>query len=189
MPKSVEVDFEGLSPYSQSRHHETPRHNRETWEDYEERTWREKCWTNDDGFIQIPAMAFKQALDACAKRLGEQIPGKGKRTYSKPFASGVICEENVSLKGCRKDDCEAVAINANSDGVRGSGKRVRRYFPQWSKWSGTAKFLVLDDVITRDVFEKHFVEAGRFIGVGRFRPENGGLNGRFRAAAFHWSDI
>jgi hypothetical protein len=46
----------------------------------------------------------------------------------------------------------------------------------------------MDDTVTREIFERYFNQAGHFIGVGRFRPENGGMNGRFRATAFHWAD-
>jgi hypothetical protein len=189
MPKIVEVQFASVSPYSQSRKHNTPKLEKETWDDHEIRTWREKCTTNDKGEIVVPAMAFKQALDAVAKRLGDQIPGKGKATYTKHFLGGVICEEDVVLPGCRKDDAPPIKLSCNSDGKRGSGKRVDRTFPQWSKWSGIARFAILDDTITRPVFERHFREAGRFIGIGRFRPENGGLNGRFQATAFQWQDV
>jgi hypothetical protein len=188
MMKIVEVDLVSTAPYSQSRQHAEPKLNRETHEDYEVRTWREKCTTNADGEICIPAMGFKQALDDCAKMLGLQIPGKGKATYTKHFKAGVICEADVPI-GVHKDDVPGVTINANSDGVRGSGKRVRRTFPQVSEWKGTARFAILDDSITRDVFEKHLTEAGRFIGIGRFRPQNGGLNGRFKPVAFRWSEL
>jgi hypothetical protein len=189
MPKIVEVDFTGVSPYSQSRKHNTPKLDKETWDDQEARTWREKCTVNEKGEIVIPAMAFKQALDAVAKRLGDQIPGKGKSTYTKHFVGGVICEEDVMLVGCYKKDCPSITISANSDGVRGSGKRVDRTFPQWPKWNGRARFVIMDDTITNEVFERHFREAGRFIGVGRFRPEKGGLNGRFQPTAFQWQNI
>ena len=144
------------------------------------RTWREKCSTDENGEIVIPAMAFKQALDAVAKRLGDQIPGKGKSTYTKHFKGGVICESDVKI-GYRKDEVPGITISANSDGVRGSGKRVSRTFPQVPRWEGVpARFVILDDTVTPVVFERHLVELGRFIGIGRFRPENGGLNGRFR---------
>ena len=121
--------------------------------------------------------------------MGEQVPGRGKSTYTKSFVGGVIVEDDVVLAGCSKKDCPGVTINANADGKRGSGKRVKRTFPQWPKWSGVVKFAILDDAITKEVFERHFREAGRFVGVGRFRPENGGLNGRFRADKFAWSEI
>jgi hypothetical protein len=189
MPKIVEVHLSSVSPYSQSRQHDTPKLNKETWDSYEQRTWREKCTVDSEGNVVMPAMALKQALDAVAKRLSEQIPGKGKSTFTKHFASGVICEENVVLVGCEKENCPSVTINANADGKRGSGKRVKRTFPQWPKWSGVARFAILDDTVTPAVFERHLNEAGRFIGVGRFRPENGGLNGRFRCEKFVWSDV
>ena len=188
MPKLVEVSFANISPYSQSHQHVTPKLAKETHDAYEQRTWREKCNANDKGEIVLPAMAFKQALDAVAKRLGEQIPGRGKATYTKAFVGGVLCEDDVVLAGCFKKDCPSVTISANADGKRGSGKRVWRTFPQWAKWGGVARFAILDDTVTKEVFERHFREAGRFVGVGRFRPENGGMKGRFRADKFVWSD-
>src|SRR6185312_9370943 len=169
MPKMVEVDFEGISPYSQSRKHDTPKLEKETADAHEQRTWREKCSTDANGIVVIPAMAFKQALDTVAKRLGDQIPGKGKATYTKHFMGGVLCESDVSL-GFNKDDAPSITLSCDSSGKRGStsgSKRVNRTFPQWPKWGGTARFAVLDDTVTPAVFERHFTEAGRFVGVGR----------------------
>ena len=42
MPKLVEVTFSSVSPYSQSRQHDTPKLEKETWDKFEQRTWREK---------------------------------------------------------------------------------------------------------------------------------------------------
>lgn len=186
--KIVEVDLVSTAPYSQSRQHTEPKLEKEAANAYEKRTWREKCTVNADSMVCIPAMAFKQALDGAAKMLSIQIPGKGKATYTKHFRAGVICEADVPI-GVHKDAVPGITINANSDGVRGSGKRVQRTFPQVPSWAGTARFAVLDDTITREVFERHLVEAGRFVGIGRFRPENGGLNGRFKPVEFRWSDL
>lgn len=188
MVKQVEVDIVGVSPYSQSRMHDTPKLPKETWDEFELRTWREKANYDVNGELFVPEMAFKQALDAVAKTLGIQIPGKGKSTYTKHFLSGVLCDTPLML-GVKKDEVEVVKINANADGIRGSGKRVVRYFPVVPKWTGTTRFVVLNDIITKEVFERHMIEAGQFIGVGRFRPEKGGLNGRFKVAAFRWSEI
>ena len=189
MPKIVTVQLESLAPYSQSRKHDTPDlGTKERPDDKEVRTWREKCTVNEHGEIVIPAMALKQALDAVAKRLGDQIPGKGKSTYTKHFKGGVICQADVPI-GWMKETVPSITISANSDGVRGSGKRVNRIFPQVPHWKGTATFAILDDMVTQKVFERHLEEAGRFIGIGRFRPENGGLNGRFRPVKFEYQDI
>jgi hypothetical protein len=186
--KIVEVRLESTSPYSQSRMHDTPKLDRERPDDYEVRTWREKCTVDGDGVICIPAMALKQMLDASAKLLGIQIPGKGKSTFTKHFKAGVICEGDVPI-GVRKEDVPSVTINANSTGERGSGKRVKRTFPIVSQWSGTARFAIFDETVTRDIFERHLTEAGRFVGIGRFRPENGGLYGRFKPTSFRWSEL
>jgi hypothetical protein len=189
--KTVTVTLKSVTPYSQSRQHDTPRKQGETWEDYEKRTWRDKCNIANgaaDGEIIIPAMALKQLLDSSAKKLSIQIPGKGKATYTKHFISDVICDNDIPL-GVKKSEVKSVTINANSDGVRGSGKRVKRTFPQIEKWEATtATFTIFDDTITRDIFEQTLTFGGKSIGIGRFRPEKGGLNGRFVCSNFRWSD-
>lgn len=186
--KTVIVTIEGTAPYSQSRKHDMPKVEKESPDAYEARTWRDKCTVDDSGEICIPAMAWKQALDAAAKLLGMPVPGKGKNLYTKHFKAGVLCEADSPI-GVMKADVASVTISANSDGVRGSGKRVSRTFPVIPLWTCDVSFAVLDDTITKPVFEKHLTEAGRFVGIGRFRPENGGLNGRFRPVTFKWKDI
>lgn len=188
MAKTVLVHIESVSPYSSSRMHDTPKLDKESHGDYEIRTWREKSNYDSDGMIFIPAMAFKQALDDAAKMFSTVIPGKGKSTYTKHFKSGVLCLTDMAL-GFHKDKVDSVTINANADGVRGSGKRVKRTFPIVPKWKGVIEIVIGDDTITPDVFEKFMKDTGRFIGVGRFRPQNGGTNGRFNVVKFEWTDI
>ncbi len=186
--KTVTVHIRGLAPYSQARMHDTPKLEKEAMDAYEQRTWREKSNYDRDGIIYIPAMALKQAMDAAAKKLGDQIPGKGKSTYTKYFVADVICAANASL-GVHKDDVPSVTINANADGVRGSGKRVKRTFPVIDQWEATATFMIFDDTVTEEVFERTLRVAGSGIGIGRFRPEKGGLNGRFEPTRFDWQKV
>lgn len=188
MPKIVEVTMESISPYSASRMHDTPKLAKERPDEYDARTWREKLTTDEHGNVVIPAMAFKQALDRCAKMLGIQVPGKGKATFTKHFLSGCLCEADVPL-GVHKDQVSSVTMNAHADGVRGSGKRVKRTFPVVPRWTATARFVLLDDAIPKEIFEKVCRESGQFVGVGRFRPENGGLNGRYKVTGFRWIDV
>lgn len=184
--RSVTVTLRGLSPYSQSRIHDTPKLPKEAPDAYELRTWREKCTTNAAGEIVIPAMALKFCLPVAARKLGRQIPGRGKSTYTKYFEADVICEADVPL-GIHKDAVDSVTINAHSTGIRTDGKRVRRTFPMIAEWEGRARFLIMDDTITREVFEETIVAAGLGVGIGRFRPENGGINGRFECTRFEWA--
>lgn len=186
--RKVTVHIESVTPYSQSRQHDAPKLNKESADAYEIRTWREKANYDESGVIYIPAMALKQALDSAAKKLSEQIVGKGKKTYTAYFVQDVLCDGNVSL-GVHKDDVDGVTINANAKGIRGPGARVKRTFPVVPSWSAKADFVVLDDTVTPEVFERTFAIAGMGIGIGRFRPQNGGLNGRFRAVKFVWQQI
>ena len=180
------------SPYSQSAKHDTPFLDRESHDDYDKRTWREKCTTNREGQVCVPAMAFKQCLDTAAFKLGEKVPGRRNSTYKNFYASGFFCDADMPLnngKAVLQKEVESVQISANSDGVRGSGKRVPRRFPSIPKWNGVVEFTILDDLITREVFERHVKAAGIVVGIGRFRPEKGGTNGRFRAVKFEWQDV
>ncbi len=179
--------LESISPYSPSRMHDTPKLEKERPDDYEKRTWREKAHANDNGNIFLPPMGFKLCLAECAKFMSEQIPGKGKATWTKHFEAGVLCMEPLVLP-VRKDEVQGEWFNMNSDGKRGSGTRVRRCFPVVPEWKGAVTFYVIDPTITRPVFEHHISEAGKFIGVGRFRPRNGGFYGRFKLTKLDWAE-
>jgi hypothetical protein len=150
----------------------------ESNDEYEKRTWREKCNYNSDGIVYVPAMAFKQAMDTAAKRLAIPDPDNKRATLTKYFVSDVICEANLSI-GISKNDMPKIMISANVDGVRGSGKRVPRIFPQTQEWGGTTSFIIMDEKIKPEIFQRVLEAAGRSVGVGQFRPEKGGLNGRF----------
>lgn len=183
--KTAIVTLKSVSPYSQSRMHDTPKLEKEGADEYEKRTWIEKCHALEDGTVYIPPMAFKMCLDAAAKFLGRQIPGKGKSTYTKHFEAGVLVTDPIKLP-YKKSELQGEWINANADGVRGSGKRVRRCFPVIKEWQADVPFLVLDETITERVFREHIEEAGKFIGIGRFRPRQGGFYGRFEVVGMKW---
>ena len=179
------------SPYSQARNMapkcSIARPTRTTT-----RTWREKCTVDARGQVAIPSMAMKQCIDTAAYKLGIKVPNRRGATYKNFFASGFFANSDVPIangKALTKADAVMVSINANADGVRGSGKRVRRRFPEFAKWAGVAEFTITDDIITPEIFETHVKASGLIVGVGRFRPENGGRNGRFRAVKFEWNDI
>jgi hypothetical protein len=179
------VELEGISPYSQSKHHTTAKKERELPKDYEERTWRERMHVNKDGYVFIPPMAFKNCIAEIAKFLSVQIPGKGKSTYTKHFEAGILVTEEVLLP-FKKADVQGEWLFLPSDGKRGSGTRVDKCYPVIPEWKATVVFYVLDQIITEDVFTDHLNKAGQFIGIGRFRPRNNGFYGRFRVLSVNW---
>ena len=184
--KTVVVQLESMTPYSQSRHYDTVKLAKESSADYENRTWRDRLHVNESEEVFIPPMAFKNCLSECAKFLSKQIPGKGKSTYTKHFEAGVLVMDPLLL-GIKKEDVQCETYFVPADGRRGSGKRVTKHFPVIPKWSGEVTFYILDETITPDVFREHLEEAGKFIGIGRFRPRNNGFYGRFVVKSVRWS--
>ncbi len=181
----AKVNLRSVSPYSQSRFHDTEKLDKEIPKDYEDRTWRERLHVDKDDNVFIPPMAFKNCIAEAAKFLSIQIPGKGKATYTKHFEAGVLVTDPLNL-GIKKADVQGEWLFVPADGMRGGKKRVMKCFPIIHEWGGTVVFYVLDETITADVFENHIGEAGKFIGVGRFRPRNNGFYGRFEIESVVW---
>jgi len=184
--KTAIATLKSISPYSQGRYHNTPFLPRELHEDYDLRTWRERCHFDSTGRVIIPPMAFKNCLSEAAKYLSIQIPGKGKSTYTKHIEAGLMCIEPLVLTATRESlQCEELFVP--KDGTRGAGKRVIKHFPVIREWGGQVSFTVLDEIITKEVLMEHLDKAGKFIGIGRFRPRNNGYYGRFAVEALAWS--
>lgn len=191
--KIANVSLKSLSPYSQSRAHAIPREPKEGADDHEKRTWRERLHVNSDGHVFIPPMALKGSLAEAAKFNSKQIPGRGKSTYTKHFEAGVLVMDAPILhdwsgKPTKAKDVDGKWFFLNADGVRGSGKRVWKCCTDIPEWKADVCFYVLDDTITEAVFEETLSEAGNFIGIGRFRPRNGGFYGRFSVEGVEWAE-
>ena len=179
--KTFRCTLEGQTPYSQSRAHTAEKLEREGADDYEKRTWRERCHSMADGTMFIPPMAFKNALTEAAQFMSEKIPGKRNATWTKHFTAGVLVTDAPMLP-VKKAEVEGEWVFVNADGKKGSGTRVWRCYPIVRDWKVDVTFFILDETITREAFERHLKAAGSFIGIGRFRPRNGGFNGRFTVA-------
>lgn len=171
--------LESTAPYSQSKHHQEPKLDRENAQDYEARTWRSRMHVNDKGEVFIPPMAFKNCLSDAAKFVSIQIPGKGKSTYTKHFEAGLMVLDEVSL-GVKINKVEGEWVFVPSDGRRGGTTRVAKCFGKIPSWKASVKIHVIDETITKDVLQKHFEAAGELVGIGRWRPRNNGLYGRFK---------
>lgn len=187
--QTVNITLEGISPYSQSRYvdkDEHPKLGKETPDSYEKRTWQARVHVDKDGIPFMPAMSLKKALDSASKYLGK-IPGERNATFTKRFKSGLLITENIPLfvdGGKRRatlDDFEGEWLFLDAGGKAGQGStRVKRRMPRLVEWVVTATVYLIDEVIDADVLERALTDAGRFVGLGRFRPENGGFYGRFR---------
>ena len=174
-----------MSPYSQSKYIGEKKTKDETHADFEKRSWKQRCHWNEDGNLYIPPMSFKNCLSEAAKYKSIQIPGKGKSTYTKHFEAGVLVVDPVVLD-VTESTLQHEWLHVPSDGRRGGTTRVEKCFPVIPRWAGVVEFLILDEIITEEVFSEHLGDAGSFIGIGRFRPRNNGFYGRFAVESVKW---
>ena len=184
--KTVVVKITGVSDLCFGKHVSEPKGDDETHQQYDKRTWRQKVNTLPNGQCFLQPFALKNALESAARWLSMSIPGEGKKTFTKRFASGIIIADRMLLtdhsgKPITIDDVSPEELFVPADGKRGSGKRVPRIFPIVREWATEVEITILDNKITDEVLYRHLDACGKFIGLGSMRVENGGINGRFEA--------
>lgn len=183
---TVTTRLKSIAPYSQSKHYKVETLQGESHDDYYRRTWRNHLHFDQKGQVFIPPSAFKNALSEAAKFLAIPVPGKGKALYTKNFEAGVLVVKPVYL-GIQNNQVECETLFLPSNGQRGSGKRVDKYYPLIPAWEAEVEFIVADETVLqsavadkeRTVFEIVLETTGTLIGIGRFRPRNNGYYGRF----------
>jgi hypothetical protein len=184
---TAHITIKGVSPYSQSRYidqDDLPKQGKEGADDYEKRTWQARIHRDGRGVPFLPAMSIKKSLDAASSYLGK-IKGERNATYTKRFKSGLLVTENFALTENGKPvtsiadfQGEWLFLDANGKSMQGS-TRVKRCMPRLTTWTAAGVIHVVDEVITETVLEQALTDAGKFVGIGRFRPQNGGFYGRF----------
>lgn len=178
--KTCNFTIKGVGPMSQSKPIGSKKNTGESHDAFEDRTWKERLHVDDSGEVYIPPSAIKNMLSDVAKYLSETVPGKGKATYTKHFDAGILCFEPIGL-GIKADTIPGERLFVPSDGRRGGGSRVWKTFPKIDGWKGSGSIVLVDPILIDkpEKVREYLEHAGRFIGLGRFRPRNGGFYGRF----------
>jgi len=186
--KMAQVEIKGTSALSMSKYIQAERKPKELHQDYEERCWRERIHRNKEGKVIIQPMMLVKSVQGGAAFNGTLIPGRGKERYKKHFLAGVRCNQVIVLD-LHYEDVERETYLVPSDGKTGGTTRVVKHFPVIDEWGGIITFYILDDIITRDVFQETLNVAGQLVGIGRFRPERGGFYGCYNADILEWKEI
>lgn len=177
----VRCKLVGTSPLSFSAPIRSVRKTGEGHDDFEERSWRERARADEKtGEAYIVPMAIKNCLSEVAKYLGESVPGKKTSTYTKHFEAGILVMDRLML-GVKASEIPGERLFVPASGKRGDGKRVWKTFPTLTQWSCAATLYILDPVLIgkQEKIREYLEHAGKFIGIGRFRPRNNGYYGRF----------
>lgn len=184
--KTATATLTSISAYSQSQQLNSAPEPNESYDDYEARIWRSRAHVNPDGVVFIPPMAIKKAMDRAAVMLGMKVKGGGGATYTKHFKAGALITDGIPL-GITAEQLQPETRWMLSNPTNPKSGKVQRTYPVIPEWSGHLKIYVIDDKLTEDVVRTHLEKAGHLVGIGRFRPENGGFYGRFTVSDFQWS--
>jgi hypothetical protein len=102
-----------------------------------------------------------------------RIAGRGKKTFKDAFKGGVFVEPRLIPHKISKweIDLQNVVVQRS---------RVIRARPRFDEWELDFQILNIDERITPNIIKDILVDAGRFCGIGDFRPRYG----RFEVVKF-----
>lgn len=170
-----EIKVEGIVPLLQHRFstisEEEPKANKRGAGKYVPLEEAERALYKDEKGVYEPA----EHLEACfvKEAANYKIPGQGKKTFKDAFKAGIIVEPRhiPIIPGKWIVDNQAVVINR---------ARIMRSRPRFDKWSLVFKIQVTDERITEAILKEVVGNAGKFVGVGDYRPKYG----RFQVVSF-----
>lgn len=184
MTTKVEVKIEGTSPLLYNRFIDT-----EIEGTAKKRTGKakgvpveDKLYTmKEDGQVgnpipYIPAIYFRNTMIGAGKQF--QVQGKGKATYSKLIGSTVDVLPDKIPNNHTWDVLRVPAVNPNTKG------RVMTERPKMDEWSCEFTIVLDDDSISMDTIIEILEHAGKYVGIGDWRPDKKGRYGKFRVVEF-----
>ena len=135
-----------------------------------------KLYVDSEGRIYQPATHLDRALIEAGKKI--KVKGQGKATYSKLFGSMVSVEEFEILH--KKPEYEIHKCLVVIPSTKG---RVMRYRPMFKDW--VLEFHIeFEEEIPADVVKEALEIAGKYVGIGDWRPEKKGKFGKFQVTSF-----
>ena len=177
--KTYNVEIKGTTPLLQNKPEEYGFD--EEWvtkkasNEYEKEGLK-KLYVNSDGVIYQPATHIERALIEAAKKI--RVKGRGKATYSKLFGS-MVSIPTLDITHL-VDDYEIFKALVVIPSTKG---RVMRYRPMFRDWA--LKFVIeFEDEIPSEVIKEALEIAGRYVGIGDWRPEKKGKFGKFQVVYF-----
>jgi len=177
--KKYKVEITGITPLLQNKPEEYGFD--EQWVQKKASTdWEKeglkKLYIDSEGTIYQPATHIDRALIEAGKKI--KVKGQGKATYSKLFGSMVAVEEFEIVH--KIQDYE---IHKSLVVIPSTKGRVMRYRPMFKKW--VLEFhLEAEEEIPADAIKEALEIAGKYVGIGDWRPEKKGKFGKFQVTKF-----
>jgi len=180
--KKYKVTIEGITPLLMNKPEQfgfdvqwVEKHASTDWE----KQALQKIYIDADGKIYQPSTHIEQALMEAGKKI--KMKGAGKATYSKPFGSMVSVEEaEIPHEITDYEIHKSLVVIPTTKG------RIARYRPMFKKWKLNFHIL-FEDEIPADVLKEALEIAGRYSGLGDWRPEKKGKFGKFQVTS--WKEV
>ena len=172
MEKKFNVEVEGISPLLQHRfavEEDTAALTKGKKVYNSEEDARKALYTDEKGNPIQPSTHFEGAMVKSAV----QFKMQGKKTYKDAFRAGVFIEP-VNIPHKIKDweiDLMPVVVNRS---------RIMRSRPKFNNWKLAFQITCIDERIAPEVIKEILEDAGKFVGIGDFRPKFG----RFKVIKF-----
>jgi hypothetical protein len=124
-----------------------------------------------DKRICLPAQHVKAALRQAANEY--KVPGRGRGTYRGHVMAGItVLPSEIPLHIPNNLDPEETWV-LDVRPVRVQRARVLRGRPRFDKWELEFEIEVEDDLLDSEILKTLVEHAGRYEGIGDFRPEFG----------------
>jgi hypothetical protein len=132
---------------------------------------KQAAYLLEDGTLYQPAEHLEGAMTRSATSY--IIPGAGKKTYKDAVKGGVFIEprEIPHLIQGYEVDLRSVVIK---------GSRIERARPRFDNWELEFTINLVDERVTPEILKQILEDAGKFVGIGDFRPKFG----RFEVTEF-----
>ena len=137
----------------------------------------DKLYLDEDGKVQLPSVYIKNCITEASKQF--KIVGKGKSTYSKLVASTIDIEPfMIEFKSGKYEVFRISAVNPMTRG------RMMTERPRYNKWGASFEIVLNDPGVTVSVINEILEHAGKYVGVGDWRPQTKGMFGKFMISSF-----
>lgn len=130
------------------------------------------CYRSADGPCYIPAEQLRGSFIAAGSFVKAKVGGRSKSMKSIVAAMFMVSPEQIHIPEYDMIDKRS-AVNRNIKG------RVIVVRPKWSQWYAEFTLSIGEDSISKEAVNQIIDYAGKYVGIGSFRPTNNGLFGRF----------
>jgi len=129
-----------------------------------------------DGKPYIPSVYFRNSLIEAGKQF--KITGKGKSNFSKLIGATVDISPEAIINDHKWSLFRISAVNPMTRG------RMMVTRPKMDKWNCEFEIILNDDSIEGFTIKEIMEHAGKYVGIGDWRPEKKGMHGKFTVTSF-----